>query len=231
MRVLKGLSAILRPALVLVAVFFAIGFAGVAYQAFRTLQTLAAVEADRDQWQRPADVIQPLNLKDGSVVVDFGSGAGYFALKLSEAVGARGTVIAVDLRRLSLFFLRIRALRQNKHNIRIIVGEPDDPHLAPAEADSVLIANTYHELTDRRSILDHVLRAIRPGGRLVVVDRRPATNEAASVNQEHHVLPEVVETDLRNEGFMITLRDDYFVQRPGDDPWWLIVATKPQSLN
>jgi ubiquinone/menaquinone biosynthesis C-methylase UbiE len=76
---------------------------------------------------------------------------------------------AIHLRRLSLFFLRIRALRQNKHNIRIVVGEQDDPHLASAEADSVLIANTYRELTDRRSILGHILRSLRPGGRLVVV--------------------------------------------------------------
>jgi SAM-dependent methyltransferase len=82
---------------------------------------------------------------------------------------------AIHLRRLSLFFLRIRALRQNKHNIRIIVGEQDDPHLASAEANSVLIANSYHELTDRRPILGHILRSLRPGGRLVVVDRRPAT--------------------------------------------------------
>lgn len=62
-----------------------VGLAGVGYQGIRTLQRLKAVEAERDRWQHPADVIQALNLKTGDVVIDFGSGAGYFALKLSDA--------------------------------------------------------------------------------------------------------------------------------------------------
>ena len=58
-----------------------VGLAGVAYQGIRTLQRLKAVEAERDQWQHPADIVQALNLKAGDSVVDFGAGAGYFALK------------------------------------------------------------------------------------------------------------------------------------------------------
>src|SRR5262245_25280741 len=125
MRVLKAFSAVFRPALALLAVFLIIGVAGIAYQFVRTLQTLTRVEAERDRWQRPEDVIRALTLTDGSVVVDFGSGAGYFALKLSDTVGPKGTVIAVDLRRFSLLFLRLRAFLHGKHNIRIIVGETD----------------------------------------------------------------------------------------------------------
>src|SRR5439155_24110882 len=97
----------LRPALVLLAVFVVVGIAGVAYQGVQTLKRLTFVEADRDRWQRPADIIRALDVKDGNVVVDFGSGSGYFTLKLSDAVGPRGEVIAVDLRNLSLQFLRI----------------------------------------------------------------------------------------------------------------------------
>ena len=216
----NSIVSIIRPALVLLSVFLVLGSAGVAYQGVRTLQRLTAVETDRDQWQRPADVIRPLNLKDGSVVADFGSGAGYFALKLSDAVGGRGEVIAIDLRRLSLLFLRVRAFIQGKHNIRIVVGDPDNPHLPAATVDSVLIANTYHELTEAQSILSQLSRALRHGGRLVVVDRSEAADE-------HHVSPEIVEGDLRNQGFEIISRDESFIGRPREDPWWLIVATKP----
>ena len=56
-------------------------------QGMETLERLNVVERDRDQWQRPSDIIQELNLTDGAVVVDLGSGAGYFALKLSPIVG------------------------------------------------------------------------------------------------------------------------------------------------
>ena len=68
------------------------------------------IESERDHWQRPSDVIQALNLHEGSVVVDFGSGAGYFALKLSPVVGKRGSVVAEDIRRESLTFLRIQSV-------------------------------------------------------------------------------------------------------------------------
>ena len=222
---LKILSSILRPALVLLLALLVIGFAGVAYQGVRTLQRLTVVEADRDQWQRPADVIRPLDLKNGSVVVDLGSGAGYFSLKLSDAVGAKGEVIAVDLRNLSLLFLRIRASLQGKNNIRIIVGDSDDPHLPPEGVDSVLVANTYHELTNPHSILRHISRSLRPGGRLVIVD--PGPDEDRSAGVEHHISPATVEADLRQQGFEIANRDDSFIQPPHEHSWWLIAAIKP----
>src|SRR5258708_1255568 len=182
---LRRIASFFRPALVLLAIFIIIGLAGLALRGIRTLQTLTAVEAERDQWQRPADVIRALDLKSGSVVVDLGSGAGYFTLKLSDVAGPSGKVIAVDLRRFSLLFLHIRALLQGKHNIQIILGDPDDPHLPAGKVDSVLIANTYHELTAPQSILRHLSKALRPGGRLVVVDRSEG-------DAHHHVSPEAV---------------------------------------
>ena len=126
----------------------------VLYQGVGTLQRLTVVEAERDRWQRPAEVIASLGLKDGSVVVDLGCGAGYFALKLSRTVGDTGKVIAVDLRRLSLAFLRIRALLQRRWNLTATHVEPSDSQLPLAAVDGVLIANTYHELTYRDTILD-----------------------------------------------------------------------------
>src|SRR5450759_2374428 len=65
-----------------------------AYQGLNTLSRLNIVEAERDQWQRPSDVIQALDLKPGNVVVDLGCGSGYFTLKLSTPVGKSGRVLA-----------------------------------------------------------------------------------------------------------------------------------------
>jgi SAM-dependent methyltransferase len=222
---LKSLSSVLRPALVLLGLFLVIGLAGVAFQGVRTIQRLAIIEADRDQWQRPSDIIRTLNLKDGSVVVDFGSGAGYFALKLSDAVGSTGKVVAVDLRSASLLFLRVRALLERKNNIRIIVADPDDPHLEAGAVDAILISNTYHELSNPQPILRHLSKALRRGGRLVVVDPGPAHADSPR-NAAHSSVPETVEADLRREGFDILSRNDSFIQGP-QGSWWLVVATKP----
>jgi predicted methyltransferase len=220
----------------------AIAILGVMYvlsSALNTLRTLDMVEAERDSWQRPADVLRALALKDGNTVVDLGSGAGYFSLKISRAIGSRGQVLAVDLRKLSLTFLWIRAALRTRHNVHVMVGEEDDPHL-PAEAvDAVLIANTYHEFRNPRVILDHVFRSLRPGGRLVIIDRGPLPGEEESREfeaQHHERAPSGVETEIRETGFNLISRRDRFidrppVERPGDRPdnrpWWLIVARKP----
>jgi predicted methyltransferase len=217
---LKSIFSFLRPVLVLVAVFMGVGVAGVGFQGIRTLQRLTAVEAERDLWQRPSDIIRALDLKSGNVVVDFGAGAGYFSLKLSEVVGPGGQVLAVDLRRLSLLFLRIRAVLQGKHNIQAIAGSVDDPHLPSGAADAVLIANTYHELTAPEKILAHLARTLRPGGRLVIVDRMGSSGE-------HEAFPATVEAEVRKAGFVIINRNDEFIHPAKDESWWLLTADRP----
>jgi SAM-dependent methyltransferase len=76
----------------------------VANQALITLRQLDQIEADRDTWQRPADIMQALNLRPGDSVLDLGCGSGYFSFKLSDTVGPDGRVTADDIRRLSLSF-------------------------------------------------------------------------------------------------------------------------------
>src|SRR5262245_10580979 len=218
-RMLKRIASFLRPALVLLAIFLGLGLAIIGYQGVRTLQQLTAIEAERDQWQRPNDIIRALNLRQGSTVVDLGSGSGYFALKLSPVVGSGGAVYAVDIRQLPLRFLLVRSLIRRQRNVRTVLGEPENPHLPYSAVNAVLIANTYHELDNPRVILNQVFQSLVSGGRLVVVD---------PVQTEHgEVSPSSVETDLRSRGFEIVLREDQFLTQPARGPWWLIIARKP----
>ena len=195
----------------------------VLYSAIDTLRQLDLVESERDQWQRPADVLRGLELRPGNVVVDLGSGAGYFALKLSPIVGKKGQVLAVDIRKLSLSFLWIRALLSHKWNIRVVLSDEDNPHLPSGGIDAVLIANTFHELRDPKVIMDHVFRSLRVGGRLVVVDRGP--RETGS--RAHEIDRILVDTELQRAGLEIVSSQDHFIDRRGDDLWWLTVARKP----
>jgi SAM-dependent methyltransferase len=95
--------------------------------------------------------------------------------------------------------------------------------------DAVLVANTYHELTEPEAVLLHVWRALRPGGRLVVVDPAPGSGsmESADTEAHHYEPPDHAEERLRRTGFAITSRQDRFIDRPGGG-WWLIVAKKPE---
>ena len=194
------------------------------YSFTNTLHRLDAIEAERDRWQRPLDVIHALDLHEGNTVVDLGSGAGYFALKLSPEVGKRGQVLAVDLRKLSLFFLWTRALLDSLHNVHVAVGTEDDPRLPTGSVDAVLICNTYHEFSNADAMLDRVRQSLRPGGRLVVVDRGPRATDA---DHPHEVPLTVAEAHLRQQGFEIVNQDAHFIDRPGDDLWWLVIGRKP----
>jgi ubiquinone/menaquinone biosynthesis C-methylase UbiE len=194
------------------------------YSFVNTLNRLDVIEAERDGWQRPADVLGALNLHEGNTVVDLGSGAGYFALKLSPVVGKSGRVFAVDLRKLSLLFLWTRAHLGGSHNVQVVVGEEDNPRLPAGSIDAVLICNTYHEFSNPELMLDHVFLSLRPGGRLVVVDR----GASLAVEHSHEVPMANVEAELQQKGFKIVSQDNDFIERPGDDPWWLLVAKKAE---
>jgi protein-L-isoaspartate O-methyltransferase len=174
-------------------------------QGMETLERLNVVERERDQWQRPSEIIRELKLKDGMVVADLGSGAGYFALKLSPIVGTNGTVLAVDLRKPPLAFLWIRARLWNRKNVTVRLGDADDPHL-PARVDAVLMADAYGE-----AILDRVRQSLVPGGRLIIAGRGPEMEE-----------------QVRQEGFEIVRTSDHLLDQPGEGPWWLIVAQQPR---
>lgn len=189
-----------------------------------TLRRLDVVESERDQWQRPLDVLRALDLREGNTVVDLGSGSGYFALKLSAAVGERGQVLAVDVRKLSLFFLWTRALLRDQRNIHAVVGEEDNPRLPTGTVDAVLICNTYHEFVNPGPMLNQTFQSLRSGGRLVVVDRAP---RAAEAEHAHEVPLTVVVGELRQNGFEIVSEDGHFIDRSGGDLWWQVIGRKP----
>lgn len=220
----------IRVALFLIGTVLLLVVLSYVYQGVQTLYALDQIERERDQWQRPADVIRALDLHDGDHVVDFGSGVGYFALKLSPVVGKRGGVVASDIRLQSLVFLRIRAFLRGEHNLESIRGRILDPELPIGFADAVLISNTYHELTEPNLILHRLADSLKPGGRLVILDRGPRSSGLASrqTQEKHHELrPDLVEAEVRRAGFQIVGRQDHFIDRLGDDQvWWMMVARK-----
>ena len=151
-------------------------------------------------------------------------------MRLSSIVGKRGQVLAEDIRRLPLIFLRVKALTHRMRNIALIHGKQDNPHLPDATADAVLVANAYHEITHPRPVLETLLRSLRSGGRLVIVDRAPYSpnGESPDLNHQHHeIAMSVVEAEIKRSGFEVISRQDRFIERAGDQPWWLLVARKP----
>jgi SAM-dependent methyltransferase len=209
-----------RVALFFVLVVLIVGALFLIYELTQTLSQLYLAEVERDRWQRPDGVIESLKLKDGNVVADVGCGVGYFSLKLTPKVGEHGSVLAEDILGESLTFLWIRAFLHHQSNIRVIRGNPDDPHLPKGGVDAVLIANSYHEFTKPLVMLDHAFRTLRSDGRLVVLDRGPRSyhGEPREIQmQQYQIASSIAEDEIRQRGFEVISRDDRFIDRPATE--------------
>ena len=229
MRESSSLSYRLKLLALLICATATFALLNAGYSALNTISRLDVVEAERDRWQRPTEIIQALAIKPGDTVAEIGCGSGYFSLKLSSAVGKAGRVYAEDIRRLPLVFLWFRTILKNDPNIRVVHGEEGDPHLRAQPVNEVLIANTYHELTDPQAILAYLRQALISGGRLVVVDRAPNSRRRdEDPLAEHEISAERAASELRAAKFEITDREDDFIGRDAEnESWWLIVARRP----
>lgn len=186
--------------------------------------------ADRDKWQKSGELIRQLNLKPGSQVADIGCHEGYMTFKLSTAVGEKGLVYAVDVEQNKLDQLKINQEQSKVKNVIAIKGDYDDPKLPVNSLDAVIIVDTYHEMDDHDAILQHVMKALKPGGRFVVCE--PIAEERrkmlrADQERKHELGMSYALDDLVKAGFTIIKKQDPFVDRAEKgDRMWLLVAVK-----
>jgi len=124
---------------------------------------------DRGLWQKPDKIMDALNIADGSTVADVGAGAGWFTVRLARRVGPNGRVYAEDIQQPMLDAIGYRVSREGLTNVVTVPGTPEDPGL-PAGLDAVLIVDVYAEVTDPVSLLTYVAAALKPQGRLGIVD-------------------------------------------------------------
>jgi SAM-dependent methyltransferase len=188
-------------------------------------------DVKRESWQRVPDVLEALGARPGAVIADVGAGDGFFTVRLARAVGNTGQVYAVDISPRAVDALRGRIVRDQLQNVEVIESEPADPKLPAASLDAVLIVNAYHEMTEYPAVLGHIFRALKPGGRLVIVDSvdeklRQESRERQT--RSHTVAAELVRVELETAGFDVTRVEDPFTRHGHDDDHarveWLIVA-------
>jgi ubiquinone/menaquinone biosynthesis C-methylase UbiE len=134
-------------------------------------QDLGLLEApDRDQWQRPEQIMDALAIAEASSVADIGAGAGWFTIRLARRVGPNGVIYAQDVQQQMLAAIRRRVQREGLTNVRTVLGHDSDPRLPSATLDAVLVAGVYHEIDDRETMLANLARALKPSGRIGVVE-------------------------------------------------------------
>ena len=182
----------------------------------------------RDQWEKPQQVMDVLGLKPGSIVADVGAGEGYFTFHLAARVGPTGKVYAEDIRDDRLGKIHSRADKEKLTQIETVHGETDDPRLPAEQMDVVLISNAYHEMRDYDKMLKAILRALRPGGLLAIIDAPAKPGEPRESYYDRHRIPEeLVREDTARNGFTLLREQPTFTPPDSDRTYFFLIFEKP----
>jgi len=187
-------------------------------------------EIDRETWQKVADIFEAMAVRPGATVADVGAGDGFLTTRLSRGVGPAGRVIAVDVSARAIDRLRARVAQEGLSNVDVIKGDTDDPHLPSAAIDAAVIVNAYHEMGAYPAMLQHLRNALKPGGRLVIVEPISDKRRDASRDQQvaaHEIAVHFVEQEVRDAGFRIRRFQDPFTMRQEVSEW--LLAAVPDS--
>jgi len=156
-------------------------------------------EPDRDEWQKPQEIFQELDLKPDARVADLGAGTGYFTVRLARVL-PKGKVYAVDVEPAMVDYVKARAKREGLDNVVGVVAAPDDPRL-PEKVDLILLVDVYHHLDDRVRYFRALRDSLRPGGRIAVIDFR--LDAPYGPPREARVGPEATVAEMSAAGYVV----------------------------
>jgi SAM-dependent methyltransferase len=129
-------------------------------------------------WREDAEarrLLQVLSIAPGQQVAEIGAGSGRLTVALARAVGPAGRVFASDLNPARRVDIRARAASAGVSNVSVLDGAPADTTLPDGCCDAIVMRAVYHHIQDPNRFVASVARALRPGGRVAVIDFDPGT--------------------------------------------------------
>ena len=159
---------------------------------------------DRETWQKPEQIMDALAIADGSVVADIGAGAGWFTIRLARRVGPNGVVYAQDIQPQMLEAIRRRVQREGLRNVETRLGVGSNPNLPGRALDAVLVVDVYPEVEDRITFLRNLAAALKPLGRIGIVNYKPGRG---GPGPDVRVDSPSVEADAQTAGLRVIARE------------------------
>jgi SAM-dependent methyltransferase len=152
-------------------------------------------ESERDRAGEFEQVARGMGIAPGETVADIGAGSGYYVVRLSPRVGPGGRVLAEDVTPAYLTALETRV--SGLANVAVVQGEPHDPRLPAASVDAAILVHMYHEISQPFGLLYNLAAAMRPGGRVGIVD-------ADDIPSRHGTPPALLRCELAAAGYRET---------------------------
>ncbi len=176
---------------------------------------------NREDEEAPSKAIAALDLTPGVVIADIGAGSGYYSFRLAPKVPL-GKVVAVDIQPEMLEFLKKRAAELGIANVEPHLGATGDLKLPPATLDAALLVDAYHEFSEPAEMLASLLRSLKPGGRVFLLEYR-AEDEHVPIKRLHKMTEAQARLEFEAAGFR-------FVSNDSRLPWQhLLVFQRPPA--
>lgn len=154
--------------------------------------------ADRDETELPQRVVEEMKLAPSDVVADVGAGTGYFSFRLARAV-PQGSVYAVDIQPEMLAIIEQRKTQQKVTNVVSVLGTESNTKLPAASVDVALLVDAYHEFAFPREMMDSIVRSLKPGGRVVLIEYR-AEDPTVPIKAVHKMTVDQAKKELTAAG-------------------------------
>ncbi len=161
----------------------------------------------REREERCSLLLTNLGLQPGHTVCDMGCGNGYYALRIAQLIGNNGTVLAVDIQSEMLELLRKRMEDQRIENVVPVLGSVHDPRLMSGSCDLVLLVDVYHEFSHPELMLAAIRRALKPGGRVALVEFR-AEDPDVPIKELHKMSKKQIMKEFPANGFKLVEQFD-----------------------
>ena len=173
---------------------------------------------ERESEEAPSRAIEALELTPGMVVADVGAGSGYYTQRMARKVGPSGRVFATDIQAGMLDILKRRMSAEGIANVVPVLGAPDDPRLPAGSLDLALMVDVYHELAAPQVFVRRLRDALKPDGRLVLIEFRKE-DPRVPIQEVHKMSVDQVRQELGADGYAIDKVIDVL-------PWQHIIVLK-----
>ena len=155
---------------------------------------------ERIQEEDPDRMLAALDIRKGATVADIGAGVGYHVWRLSEMVGSGGRVIGEDIQEGMIRLMKKNIEDRKLKNVELVLGTPTDPKLPSNSLDLVLMVDVYHEFSEPVTMMRHIQEALKPDGRVVLVEFRKE-DPSVPIQPLHKMSVQEVRSELEPLGF------------------------------
>jgi ubiquinone/menaquinone biosynthesis C-methylase UbiE len=157
---------------------------------------------EREREEQPDRALDALGIRPGEMVADVGAGTGYYTVRLAQRVGPAGRVYATDVQPEMLALLESRLAREHVSGVKTVLATDHDSGLPESTMDLILLVDVYHELSQPQLVLRQLRRALKPGGRLVLLEFRKEDPDVA-IRPDHKMSVAEARLEVEHEGYKL----------------------------